>query len=45
MDIAEPLLQPHDMLAIGVEAEMAGLDDAGMDRTDGDLVQRVAFGG
>ena len=45
VDIAEPLLQPHDRLAVGGEAEMAGLDDAGMDRADRDLVQALAFGG
>ncbi len=39
MDIAQPLLQAHDGLAIGMEAKMAGLDDAGVDRADGDLVQ------
>ena len=38
--IAQPLLQPHDGLAVGGEAEMAGLDDAGMHRADRDLVQR-----
>ena len=41
--IAEPLLQPHHRLAIGGEAEMAGLDDAGMHRADRDLVQAFAF--
>ena len=42
--IAEALLQPHHRLAIGGEAEMAGLDDAGMHRADRDLVQALAFG-
>jgi len=32
------------MLAIGGEAEMAGLDDPGMDRTDRNLVQPLALG-
>ena len=40
--IAEPLLQPHDVLAVGGEAEMAGLDDAGMHRADRNLVQALA---
>ena len=41
--IAEPLLQPHDVFAIGGEAEMSRLDDAGMHRTDRDLMQAFAF--
>src|SRR5690606_30070753 len=41
VDVAKALLQPHDELAIGVEAEMAGLDDAGMDRPDRDLVNAL----
>ena len=45
VDVAQPLLQAHDGLAIGGEAEMAGLDDAGMDRTDRDLMQAFALGG
>src|SRR5262249_18137498 len=44
VDVAEPLLQPHDGLAVGGEAEMAGLDDAGMDGADGNLMQAVSFG-
>ena len=43
VDVAEPLLEPHDGLAVGGEAEMAGLDDAGMDRADRNLVQALAF--
>ena len=43
--ITEPLLQPHHVLAIGGEAEMAGLDDAGMHGPDRNLMQRLAFGG
>ena len=43
--IAEPLFQPHHVLAVGGEAEMARLDDAGMHRADRNLVQRVAFAG
>ncbi len=38
VDVAQPLLEAGDGLAIGGEAEMAGLDDAGMDRADRDLV-------
>ena len=41
--VAEPLFQPHHRLAVGGEAEMAGLDDAGMHRPDRDLVQAVAL--
>ena len=43
MDIAKPFLEPHDGLAVGAEAEMARLDDAGMDRADGDLVNVLPF--
>ena len=42
--IAEPLLQSHHMLAIRGETKMSGLDDAGMDGPDCDLVQCLAFG-
>ena len=42
--IAEPLLQPHHGLAVGGEAEVARLDDAGVHRADRDLVQAFAFG-
>ena len=45
VDIAKPLLQPHDCFAVGGEAKMARLDDAGMHRADRDLVQAFAFGG
>ncbi len=45
VDIAQALLEPDDRLAAGGEAEMSGLDDAGMDRTDRDLVQAFALGG
>ena len=43
--VAQPLLEPHDGLAVGGEAEMPGLDDAGVHRPDRDLVQRLALGG
>ena len=42
--VAEPLLEAHDGLAVGGEAEVAGLDDAGVYRPDGDLMHRRAFG-
>ena len=45
MDIAEALFQPHDGFAIGGEAEMSGLDDAGMNRSDRDLVQTLSLDG
>ena len=41
--VAQALFQPHHRFAIGGEAEMARLDDAGVHRTDGDLVQAFAF--
>ena len=41
--VAEPLLQPHHGLAVAGEAEMPGLDDAGMHRADRDLVQVLAL--
>ena len=44
VDVAQPLLEAHHGLAVGGEAEMAGLDDAGMHRADRDLVQALAFG-
>ena len=43
MHIAKPLFQPHDGLAVRREAEMAGLDDARMHGSDGNLVK--AWGG
>ena len=43
MHVAEPLFEPHHGLAIGGEAEMSRLDDAGMHRADRDLVQAFAF--
>ena len=43
VDVAEALFQAHHRLAIGGEAEMAGLDDAGMHRADRDLVQALAL--
>ena len=43
--VAQPLLQPHDRLAAGGEAEMSRLDDPGMDRADRNLVQAFALAG
>ena len=43
--VAQSLLQPHHGLAVAMEAEMAGLDDAGVHGPDGDLMQRRALGG
>ena len=43
MHIAEPLFEPHHRLAIGGEAEMARLDDAGMHGPDRDLMQILAL--
>ena len=41
--VAEPLLQPRHRLAVDAEAEMAGLDDAGVHRADRNLVQALAL--
>src|SRR5580700_7728099 len=43
MDVAEALFEPHDSLAIGGEAEVSGLDDAGVNRTDRNAVQAFAL--
>ena len=43
MDIAKPLLEPQHFLADNGKTEMAGLDDAGVDRADRDFVYPVAF--
>ena len=40
---AEPLLEAQHLLADDLEAEVTGLDDAGVDRPDRDLVHAVAF--
>ena len=40
--VAEPLLEPQHLLADDREAEMPGLDDAGVHRADRDLVDAVA---
>ena len=45
MHITEPLLQPHQEFAICCETEMPRLDDAGMHRPDGDLMQCLALSG
>ena len=41
--VAEALFQPNHRFAISGEAEMARLDDAGVNRADGNLVQAFAF--
>ena len=41
--VAQPLLEPQHLLADDLEAEVAGLDDAGVHGSDGDLVHAVAF--
>ncbi len=43
VDIAETLLEPHHGFAACVEAEVARLDDACVDRTDRNLVQSCAL--
>ncbi len=43
MHIAEPLLQPHNEFAIGGEAKVSRLDDAGVHGPDRNLVQPLAF--
>ena len=42
--VAQPLLQAHHGLAVAAEAEVTGLDDAGVHGADRDLVQRRADG-
>ena len=41
--VSEPLLQAHDRLAIRGETKMAGLNDARMNWTDGNLVETLAL--
>ena len=41
--VAERDLQVQDVLAVTLEAEVAGLDDPGMHGADGDLVHLLAF--
>ncbi len=41
--VAEPRLQPHHRLAVGGEAEVAGLDDPRVHRPHRDLVQALAL--
>src|SRR5262245_46650564 len=43
MHIAETLFEPRHGLAIGGETEMPGLDDAGMDRAHGNLMEMFAL--
>src|SRR5207247_2469924 len=41
--VAERDLEVEDVLAVALEAEVAGLDDAGVHGTDGDLVHLLAL--
>ena len=41
--VAQRDLQVEDVLAVALEAEVARLDDAGVDRPDGDLVDLLAL--
>ncbi len=43
MLVAERDLEVEDVLAVALEAEVPRLDDAGVDRADGDLVDLVAL--
>ena len=43
VDITQPLFQPDHGLAVGGEAEMAGFDDAGVNRPHRNLVQAFAL--
>src|SRR6516165_11727673 len=43
--VTEALLQPNHRLAVSGKTKMSGLDDAGMNRADGNLVQALAGGG
>jgi hypothetical protein len=42
--VTKTLLQPYHGLAVGGEAEMPRLDDPGVDRAHGNLVQAFALG-
>ena len=44
VQVAEAFFEPHDRFAAGVEAEMAGLDDPGMDGADRNLMQGWPLG-
>src|SRR5215831_17516170 len=45
MHVTKALLQPNHRLAVGGKTKMSGLDDAGMNRADGNLVQALPGGG
>ncbi len=45
MRVAQPLLQAHDGLAVGGEAEVPRLNNAGVHRPDRNLMQRRTFRG
>ena len=42
MDIAKPLFEPRHRFAIGGKTKMSGLDNAGVDRTNRDLMEALA---
>ena len=42
VNVTQPLLEAQDFLADDLEAEVSGLDDAGVHRSDGNLVHSVA---
>ena len=43
MDVTQALLEPHHRLAVGGEAEVSRLDDAGVNRADRNAVQAFAL--
>src|SRR6185312_2164035 len=43
MHVAQAFFEPHHRLAIGGEAEMAGLDDSGVNRSNRNLMEALAF--
>src|SRR4051812_44632268 len=45
VNVAETFLKPHYCLAVSGEPEVAGLNNAGVNRADRDLVQAGTFGG
>src|SRR5262245_11823714 len=45
MHVTKALLQPNHRLAVSGKTEMPGLDDAGMNRADRNLVQALTGGG
>ena len=45
MGVAQAFFETHDRVAVGADAEMTRLDDAGMDRAYGKLVDVLAGDG